>query len=268
MSCSQCSITKSSIQVLAAAAAIALVAGAANGSVSLTYTNFDTRTQGHFEPVATPSNDADGSMLMQTYDNTSQGKVSVLWYQPSAQPLGTLGDLNALTVDFLKASAPITPAPNQFAYRINLGTSGGQTLALVWENNYNGNSTVPTDTWQNDFSLLGGNFWERGNGANFNGGSQAVPISSWLAGHTESMDGNGAAVNSVPLNAITPVYALEIAYGSGVGAFTGYVDDIQLGFAGTNPESYVGNVAIPEPATVTVLGLVSTMLLMRRPRRA
>jgi hypothetical protein len=78
----------------------------------------DTRSQGAFA-VDSFSNDDDGSLKMQTFDNTSQGKVSVVFEASNpATALGTLGDLSQLSVDFFKSSNPATPSDNQFAYRI------------------------------------------------------------------------------------------------------------------------------------------------------
>lgn len=257
---------RKSSMCIAAAALCAIVGATAAQGASLAYSNFDTRSQGSFTAVATPSNDADGSLRLQTNDASSEGKVSVLFYQPSASPLGTLGDLQGVSVDMFKSSTPATPAPNTFAFRLNLGTSGGQPLALVWENNYNGNSTVALDEWINNFGIAAGNFWQRGNGANFNGGAQAVTLQDWVNGHTETMDGNGAAVNSVVLSASTPVYGLEIAYGSSVGAFTGYIDDVTLTFGGPNAANFNANIAVPEPATIGVIGISCLGLLARRRR--
>ncbi|HEX8341385.1 MAG TPA: PEP-CTERM sorting domain-containing protein [Tepidisphaeraceae bacterium] len=251
--------------IVAAAATALLACSAATSAAPLSYGAYDTRTQGSFAPVVSPSNDGDGSLELKTLDNTSQGKVSVFFHNGTpGTALGTLGSLSTLALDFFKSSIPASPATNQFAYRLHMSPSG--TTALVWENNYNGSATVPTDAWQDNFSILNGNFWQRGNGQNFNGGAQAVPLSSWVAGQSFAADGNGTPGSTVGFDANSPVYALEIAYGSGVGAFTGYVDDIQVGFTGG--EAFSGNVAVPEPTTLAVLGLGVLGLLRRRVNRA
>jgi hypothetical protein len=208
----------------------------------------DTRSQGAFA-VDSFSNDGDGSLKMQTFDNTSQGKVSVVFEASNpATALGTLGDLSQLSVDFFKSSNPATPSANQFAYRIWLNSTG--SLSLVWENNYNGNASVPLDTWQT-VNLAGGNFWQGNNGTNFNGGAEAVSLSQWTGGAGFTVDGNNVPAISVPLSASTQVFGLEIAYGSGVGPFTGYVDNVNIGFAsGATFSADVTAAATPLPASL------------------
>jgi hypothetical protein len=249
--------------------AVIALAGAAMMSSSalaagLVYNDVDTRANGHSQAVASPSEDADGSLRLTTTSSDSTGKVDVLFSKPDFSPLGTLGDLNQLAADFFKSNASTVSPDAALAFRLNLGLSGGQPLALVWENQYNGSGTVPTNTWTTA-NILGGNFWQRGNGANFNGGTQAVSISSWLAGHSETHDGDGAPALSAPITASTPVYGLEAAYGSSTpGLIDENIDNVQLGFGGATPASFTGNVVAPEPASIGLLGIGASLLVRRR----
>lgn len=246
---------------LAAAAVMSSYAGAD----PLVYNDVDTRSAGHSQAVATPTNDGDGSLRLTTSTSDSNGKVDVLFSKADFSQLGTLGNLNSLLVDFYKASSSTVDPAAQLSYRLNLGSSGGQSLALVWENQYNGSGTVPTNQWVAGFNLGSGNFWERGNGHNFNGGAQAVTIASWLAGHTETADGDGVPANSVVLTSSTPVYGLEAAYGSAApGLIDENIDHVTLGFGGGSPASFTGNVVAPEPASIGLLGVGATLLMRRK----
>lgn len=242
------------IHTLAALAAVAALAlPALSHAATLSYGAYDTRAQGAFAPDAV-SNDADGSLKLQTFDNTSLGKVSVVFGTGAA--LGNLGDLNTLAIDYMKSSTPALNGGNtnvsQFAYRLFTNSTG--TQSLVWENQYNGNGVVPTDSFQS-LDLTGGLFWQRTNGINYNGGAQAHPLSYYVAGGTEAPAG-------FALGAGTQIYGFEIAYGSGVGAFTGYIDHPTIGF-GSNV--YTANVtAVPEPTSLGLLALGGLALLRRK----
>lgn len=141
------------------------------GAVPLSYSNWDTRPAGSYAP-STFSNDGDGSLLMQTFDNTSNGKVAVIF--GTGGTMGTLSSLNDVSVAYYKSSDPATPAANQFAYRIQLTDGVTNNISLVWENNYNGSADVPTDSWQN-LDLTNGNFWLYDGTTNHNGGVGRAP---------------------------------------------------------------------------------------------
>ena len=103
---------------------------------------------------STFSNDGDGSLNLQTVD----GKASVTFENtayPTNTALGTLGNLSSLTAEYLKNSGSNPTA--QFAYRILTNQYGSQ--ALIWENQYNGNSIIPVGSWQS-IDLTNGNFWQ------------------------------------------------------------------------------------------------------------
>lgn len=232
---------------------------------AMTYGDWDTRAFGLYTPTLAPSNDADGSLLMQTTGNTSQSKVSVVFYDPTSPlaPIGTLGTLNTLMLDMYKSSVPLTDPGANFAVRVHLTdptVTSAAAVNLVYENAYNGNAPVPTDTWQNDFSLMGMNFWQRGNGQNFDVAGGWVPLSAWTSGFQYT---NGAS-STVLLGANTPVYSVEIAFGSGVSSFLGAIDDVRVGFAGG--DDYVGNVSVPAPGAVALVG-AGGLLMHRRRRR-
>src|SRR6478735_5842709 len=93
-----------------ALAAAALMSGSALAA-GLVYNDVDTRANGHSQAVASPSEDADGSLRLTTTSSDSTGKVDVLFSKSDFSPLGTLGDLNQLALDYFKSSAG-TVAPD------------------------------------------------------------------------------------------------------------------------------------------------------------
>lgn len=218
------------------------------GAVPLSYGNWDTRSAGSYS-ASSFSNDGDGSLLLQTFDNTSQGKVAVIFGTGSS--MGKLSDLNDVSLTYYKSSDPVTPAANQFAYRLQLSDGTSNNISLVWENNYNGSAAVPTDSWQS-LDLTNGNFWLYDGVTNHNGGSDAHPLSYYTQ------------------YANADVLGLQVAYGSGVGAFTGYVDNVDLSFnnATSGPMTYTGNVVAPEPASVGLLGMGMLGLVRRKRKQA
>jgi hypothetical protein len=213
---------------------------------TLNYANWDTRLQGHFDAVA---NSADGNGSLQLSVDppagTGQDKVAVIFYSPNG-PLGTLNDLSHLTLDAFKSSSPSTLAAADFAYRLQFANGD----SLVYENSYNGSAAVPLDQWRS-LNLIGGNFWlyEKATNTNFNGGSDAHPLSFY-----SSSEGSNSIVG------------LQIGYGSGIGAFSGNVDNIHLDFAGG--ASFDGPVTTPLPSSalggMACFGLLAGGIFVRR----
>ena len=260
-------MNKSRTTAVATAAALALTAASAGAATLDTFT-FNTTNNGSVTTVPT-GNDADGSYQLQTTGNAD--KASIIFATAGTTgftPLGTLGNLTGVAIDSYRSSTSAASATNDFAYRLIL--SSGATAALVWENNYNGNAPVPTDTWRS-LDLTGGNYWQRGGGKNFNGGSQALPLSTWDTGTVMwTTDGNGTPATNPTIDANTMVYGLEVAYGSGAGAFLGNIDHVNLTFGtGGSAVSYTNNAAVasvPEPTALAVFAGAAGLLSTRRRR--
>lgn len=245
------------IQHVLAGAAALMVGTSIVGAATLNYSDIRMNSSGGgtFTTVS-DSKDGDGSLNLTTPN--ASAKASVVFEVSYGTPLGNLGDLSSISLDFLKSSSPGlnggNTAQSQFAYRILTNPYGNQ--ALIWENQYNGNATVPTDSWQT-VDIASGNYWQRANSVNFNGGSQAHPLSYYTAGNFEA--------GGLQLSPTTPVYGLEIAYGSGVGAFSGDIDNVVLTFGtGQNAVTYTGAVSAPEPTSMAAIGLCSAAFLRRR----
>jgi hypothetical protein len=227
--------------------ALPLALGAAGaGADTLGYGNWDTRADGSFQVVAN-SNDGNGSLELTVTNPTvaGQDKVAVIFGQAGLAPLGLLDDLTGFSLEAFKASSPATGSAADFAYRLQLANGH----SLVYENAYNGSAAVPLDTWRS-LDLLGGNFWLY-DGVNHNGGSDAHPL-SFYSGSEGSQS----------------VIGVQVAYGSGLGAFDGNVDNLHLDFAGG--ASFDAPVSTPLPSTalggLACLGLLGGGTMIRRRR--
>jgi hypothetical protein len=240
--------------LVAAALGVGVLGAAEAGADTLTAQSFNSSGAG----IVTPN--GDGSLHLHTVSGAD--KASVTFFNGSQ--LGTLGSLTGFGAEFMKESGSFVK--NTMAIRLLTNTGG--TEGLVWENNYNGNGDVPLNTWLTP-DLFGGNFWQRGNGGNFNGASQAVTLTNWKSGTVSyTVDGTGAARNSVPMNGSTPIYGVEVSYGSGAGAFEGDVRNVTLSFAGG--ANFIGAESPVTPLPSAAVGGLACLGLfaMGRRRRA
>jgi hypothetical protein len=243
---------------------------AAAGTISaapLQYFTFNNAGSGSVTPVASPSSGGGGSLQLST--TGAADKAAASFFQAGFAPLGTLGGLQSLSFDYLvsSSSTTLTTNDNRAAPAVRLFTNAGLTQGLVWERSYQpgGQTPTPTDMFQTDVDVRNGNFWQRANGQNFNGGSDAHPLSYYIAGNFPA----GGAM----LGAGTPIYGIEVSFGSGIsGSFTGYIDNLSATFNGDGgPRTYTAfaAAAIPEPATLAVFaGLAGVGGLVARRRRA
>jgi hypothetical protein len=213
----------------ASLALVLLVGGVtAKADTILTYVNFDTRAGGSYS-VDANSADGNGSLKLSTaavapIGGVNQDKVAVLFTNGTA--LGTLNELTGIGLQAYKSSSPATGAASDFAYRIQFANGN----SLVYENAYNGSAAVALDTWR-DLDLFGGKFWLY-DGVNHNGGGDEHAL-SYYSGTLGSQQ----------------IVGLQVAYGSGLGAFTGYVDNVHLDFG-----AQVANGPISTPLPSAALG--------------
>jgi hypothetical protein len=249
---------KSMLLAVVAVAAVC-VQSASAASVPLNSAPTDTRANG------SSTIQPDGSVRLQTFTGDSTGKADVVFFTGGV--LGTLDKISSFSADFFKASTPVTANPaNELAIRLFTNAAG--TQGLVWENNYNGNSTVATDVWQtNDFTH--GLFWERTDGANYDFGSNFKMLSDYSAGFTPS-GSNPASASLVGAS----IYGIQVSYGSSVGPFDGSVANVKLSFTGGN--DYIGAPFTPAVTPLpsgalggmALLGVTAAFGVIRNKRRA
>jgi len=177
--------------------------------------------------------------------------------------MGTLGALSAGSVsfDFYRDSASTGAGHYQIALAFFVRNSLGQTGSLTWEAAYNGIGVVE-DTWINDQILSGaGVWWIRSGGVNFDQVANMRTLTDWASGGSVTW----ASDTSIALGADTAITSMELKVGSGVpgGTFMGNADDVRFSFDGG--ASYQSNFqAVPEPMTMSMLGLGALALLRRR----
>jgi hypothetical protein len=252
------SIPKKFFSLLVAAVAI----GASSArAASLDWFSNDTRPNGSVS-VDSFSNLGSNSLKFTTTSpggNTSNSKASVIFHSTPAGPLGTLGDLNQFDIEFYLDGANTTPSNSGFAVRLLTNAVG--TQALVWEGAYNSPNVSETKGQWVATSLMNQNYWQRANGQNFDTGGNWQPLDQWEAGFTPA----GGAT----LNANTPIYGVQVSFGSGIaGDFTGYLDQLVIGFGGASPIVYTAS--IPEPATIAMAGFaaIAGLTVCRKQRKA
>ncbi|MCS6831495.1 MAG: PEP-CTERM sorting domain-containing protein, partial [bacterium] len=130
---------------------------------------------------------------------------------------------------------------------------------------------VPTDQWITEdlFSYNGGNganLWQgvlSGTlaGWQFDAYGNWKPISTWKSGYQPKGGRLGPIYNpnqmGLTFNANSLVIGVSLGIGSGWnGTFEGAVDNLVIGFGGTNPYTLSYNFeVVPEPATMALFGL-------------
>ncbi|HEX9172995.1 MAG TPA: PEP-CTERM sorting domain-containing protein [Telluria sp.] len=202
--------------------------------------------------TATNPRSGNGSVEMSLTNSTGKADFVYTWGFVGGR---TLGNLDALSYDWFRASGGTAAGHLQPAMRLSYDTDGDSSTSgdrgyLIWEQVYNGGGMV-TNTW-NTSNILGGNFWQR----------QFVPtgytvenydttLAEWM---TASRPADGD-----PLTAATAILGIEFGIGSGWnGTFNGFVDNVTFGFSGASTTFNFETAAaadVPEPASALLVGL-------------
>jgi hypothetical protein len=208
---------------------------------------------------------ANGSLKLTTLTAADKATAN---YPLSGGPLGQLGGLTTangkLSYDYYTSSTSTALAGNANAaptFRMYVTSPDNSFTSLVYERAYQP-GTQSTDTWNDNVDLKDALFWIRTQGTNFdNQLSNLHTLAQWEAGATAT---NGA-LTSAPLSATSNINGIETGFGSGItGSFTGFVDDIVVGFDGG--QTITANFEVPEPASLGLLA-IGGLLLARRPRK-
>ncbi len=201
---------------------------------------FDTRANGSATISTDQPRDGNASLKITTTGSTDN-KADVAFGNGGS--LGNLKDVDQLSADYYIPSGN-TAGGDVGAMAVRLGLDDGS--ALVWEYASQTGTAIATNTWLDNIDMASQKFWyyNKATNTNNNAAGQYFTLSDWVNG----TGGTTAIATSETLSASTVKY-LHISFGSGItGNFTGYADDVRLGFNGGS--SYASNF---ETATVTAV---------------
>lgn len=182
-----------------------------------------------------------GSLQFQTVTVVS-GQDKADFTKTWVDPTRTLGTLSDVSFEYYRDSSSTTAAHYIPVLRLLFwedeapaGVGPEDHVGyLIWEGNYNGIASAPTNSWQSE-NLFTGNFWMRYvSGPNYVGGCERtiqnfnVTLNDWITGNPQGQPGDCVAPD---LDANTNIYGVNTGVGSGWGAnFLGYVDNVELFF--------------------------------------
>jgi PEP-CTERM motif-containing protein len=180
---------------------------------------------------------------------------------------GLLSDVDRVGFDWFRVAMPPTgdvPWQRQtpvLRLYVRSGDAAAPTFSeLVWERYYNADTPAPTDQWISE-NLSNQFFWRvvTGQGYTIADCSNPPDITPGIPLRTASPATWGSPNNCYDSNAI--VYGIGVGLGSNwPNPYEGFVDNVQLGFAGDESLTVWDNFELadsnttPEPATLVLFG--------------
>ncbi|GEM_PF-1863466 len=172
------------------------------------------------------ANTGNGSLQFTSTGSTDKADFALVWLDLTI----TLGTLDSLSYAFYRdssstASAHLHPVLRLLFYDVASDTYG----VLVFEEVYQVGGSTPIDTWKSQ-DLMDKRFWMFISGTGVCE-TYNVTLTDWLAGTPTCPFG----ITPPTLSSDTLIYGVNVGIGSGwANSFTGYVDDVTIGFSGAS----------------------------------
>jgi len=206
-----------------------------------------------------------GSVEMTSSNNGGKADFVYTWGYDATR---TLGNLNLLSYDWYRSVSSTVADHFHPAFRLSYDADGNSATTndtgyLIYENIYNGNNVVE-GVWRTD-NILNANYWMRQFTPTNTVADYGTTLQEWMNGPRP-----GAPADALSIR--TAILGIEFGIGSGWGNgnFSGFVDNVSIGF-GANATTFnfetAAAAAVPEPGSFALIGLGILAALGARKRK-